>query len=57
MIFFSPHYGIQWGPSTVWLLTFFKISSFVFSRRNEYRYETTWWCVHFWVKFWVPITL
>jgi len=23
----------HWGPSTVWLMTFFKISSFVFSRR------------------------
>jgi len=28
-------------PSTVWLLTFFKISSFVF-RRNLYRFGTTW---------------
>jgi len=33
-IFFS--YGSQWGPSTVWLLTFFKISSFVFSNRKKY---------------------
>jgi len=25
-------YGSQWGPKTVWLPTFFKISSFVFNR-------------------------
>jgi len=33
----------QWGPSTVWLLTLFKISSFVFTaqERNAYRFETT----------------
>jgi len=24
------YHGSQWGPSTVWLLTFFKISSLVF---------------------------
>jgi len=30
------YYGSQWGPSTVWLPTFFKISSFVFSRRKKF---------------------
>jgi len=33
-IFFSYH-GSQWGPSTVWLPTFFEISSFVFNRKKE----------------------
>ncbi len=32
----APDYGSQWLPSTVWLLTFFKISSFVFSSFNNY---------------------
>jgi len=26
----------QWGTSTIWLLTFFKILSFVFSRREKF---------------------
>jgi len=26
----------QWGTSTVWLPTFFKTSSFVFSRRKKF---------------------
>jgi len=30
------NYGSQWGPSTVWLLTFFKISYFVLSRRKKF---------------------
>jgi len=30
---FFPYYGSQWGPST-----FFKISSFVFSRRKKWTY-------------------
>jgi len=30
------YYGNQWGPSTVWLPTFFKISSFVFSGREKF---------------------
>jgi len=30
--------GRQWGPSTVWLQTFFKISSFVFNRRKKNRF-------------------
>jgi len=29
------YYGSQWGP-TVWLTIFFKISSFVFSRRKKF---------------------
>jgi len=33
----------HWGPLTVWLPTFFKISSFVFNTRNNtYRSKTTW---------------
>ncbi len=32
---FSPYYGSQWILSTVWLLTFFKMSSFVLKRRNK----------------------
>jgi len=35
-IFFFSYYGSQWGPSTVWLPIFFKISSFVFSRRKKF---------------------
>jgi len=31
----------QWLFSTVWLPTFFKISSFAFNRRNSYRFGTT----------------
>jgi len=27
--------GSQWGPSTVWLPIFFRISYFVFSRRKK----------------------
>jgi len=34
VVFFS-YYGSQWGP-TVWLTIFFKISSFVFSRRKKF---------------------
>ncbi len=30
------NYGSQWLPSTVWLPTFFKISSFVFDRRKKF---------------------
>jgi len=32
----------QWGPSTVRLPTFFKMSSFVLFRRKKFRFETTW---------------
>jgi len=28
--------GSQWGPSTVWLPTFFKMYSFVFGRRKKF---------------------
>jgi len=28
------YYGSHWGPLTVWLPTFFKIPSFVLSRRQ-----------------------
>ncbi len=34
------HYGSHWCPKTVWLQTFFRISSFVFSRTKTF--ETTW---------------
>ncbi len=34
-IFFS-YYGSQWCPKTAWLQTFFKISSFVFSRTKTF---------------------
>jgi len=30
------YYGSQWGPLTVWLQTFFKMSFFVFSRRKKF---------------------
>ncbi len=33
---FFPYYGSQWLPATVWLPTFFKISSFVFNRRETH---------------------
>jgi len=32
---FKRHHGSQWLQLTVWLSTFFKISSFVFSRRKK----------------------
>jgi len=34
---FEKYYGSQWGPSTLWLPIFFKISSFVFSRRKKFK--------------------
>ncbi len=34
-IFFS-YYGSQWCPKTAWLQTFFKITSFVFSRTKKF---------------------
>jgi len=49
--------GKKWGTSTVWLSTFFKISSFVFSRRkkfmqvwNNLRVSKCWQNFHFLVK-------
>jgi len=35
-ILFFTYYGSQWLLSTVWLPTFFKISSFVYSRRPKF---------------------
>jgi len=32
---FKRHHGSQWLQLTVWLSTFFKITSFVFSRRKK----------------------
>jgi len=34
--FFVPYYWSRWGLSTVWLPLFFKISSFLFSRRKKF---------------------
>jgi len=48
----------QWGPTTVWLPTFFKISSFAFNRRQKFiqvwsnlRLSKWWQRFHFWVNF------
>jgi len=30
------YYASQWGPSTVWLETFFKISYFLFTRKMKF---------------------
>ncbi len=55
--FFS-YYGSQWCPKTAWLQTFFKISSFVFSRTetfiqvwNYLRVSKWWQNFHFWVNY------
>ncbi len=32
---FSPYYGSQWVPETVWLPAFFRISSFVLNRPKK----------------------
>ncbi len=57
IVFFS-YYGSQWCPKTAWLQTFFRISSFVFSRTKtfiqvwNYLRESKWWQnVHFWVNY------
>ncbi len=57
IVFFS-YYGSQWCPKTAWLQTFFKISSFVFSRTktfiqvwNYLRMSKWWQNVHFWVNY------
>jgi len=34
-IFFFFYYGSQWCQTTVWFQSFFKIASFVFSRRKK----------------------
>ncbi len=56
-IFFS-YYGSQWCPKTSWLQTFFKISSFVFSRTKKFiqvwnylRVSKWWQNFHFWVNY------
>ncbi len=56
-VFFS-YYGSQWCPKTAWLQTFFKISSFVFSRTktfiqvwNYLRVSKWWQNFHFWVNY------
>ncbi len=48
----------QWCPETAWLQTFFKISSFVFSRTNQFiqvcnylRVSKWWQNFHFWVNY------
>ncbi len=57
VLFFS-YYGSQWCPKTAWLQTFFKISSFVFSRTNTFiqvwiylRMSKWWQNFHFWVNY------
>ncbi len=56
--FFFSYYGSQWCPKTAWLQTFFKISSFVFSRTktfiqvwNYLRVSKWWQNFHFWVNY------
>ncbi len=56
-VFFS-YYGSQWCPKTAWLQTFFKISSFVFSRTKKFiqvwnylRMSKWWQNFHFWVNY------
>ncbi len=53
-----PYYGSQWCPKTAWLQTFFKISSFVFSRTKKFiqdwiylRMSKWWQDFHFWVNY------
>ncbi len=36
IVFFLSYYGSQWCPKTACLQTFFKISSFVFSRTKQF---------------------
>jgi len=36
------YYGSQWVSSTVWLPIFFKISSFVFSKKKEKKLKQVW---------------
>ncbi len=55
---FISYYGSQWCPKTVWLQTFFKISSFVFGRTKKliqvwnYMKASKWWQnFHFWVNY------
>ncbi len=57
IVFFS-YYGSQWCPKTAWLLTFFKIPSFVFGRTktfiqvwNYLRVSKWWQNFHFWVNY------
>ncbi len=57
IVFFS-YYGSQWCPKTAWLQTFFKISSFVFSRTKKFiqvwnylRVSKWWQNFHFWVNY------
>ncbi len=44
------YYQSHWGPETVWLPTFFKVS-FMFSRINKYFpvWNNLWVCKRFWV--------
>ncbi len=56
-IFFS-YYGSQWCPKTAWLQTFFKITSFVFSRTKKFiqvwnylRVSKWWQNFNFWVNY------
>ncbi len=55
--YFFFYYGSQWCPKTAWLQTFFRISSFVFSRTNtfiqvwNYLRLSKWHNFHFWVHY------
>ncbi len=58
IVFFFSYYGSQWCPKTAWLQTFFKISSFVFSRTNKFiqawnylRVSKWWQNFHLWVNY------
>ncbi len=57
IVFFS-YYGSQWCPKTAWLQTFFRISSFVFSRTKTFiqvwiylRMSKWWQNFHFGVNY------
>ncbi len=46
-----PYYGGQWLQSTSWLPTFFKISTFVFNRRNKFIQVWNKWRVSKWWQY------
>jgi len=54
----NKYYECQWGLSTLWLPTFFKLSSFVFNRRkkfirfwNNLKVSKLWQNFHVWVNY------
>ncbi len=55
-LYFFSYYGSQWCPKTAWLQTFFKISSFVFSRTKKFIQVWNYLRVSKWLQdfhFWV----